>query len=153
MDVFFLIQIVNNPLFLPNDMNPQLRNLLEGLLCKGQYNQFIMNIVISNQTLRATDFLQEFSHFFVICFVGLCLLCLSMDVHLCILGLSSNLNFFQCFLQNQTRDWHWRLLQSILGLLVKMGQFLSIYVGASVRTCQRKNLMGAMMILYITQTD
>ena len=97
MDVFFLIQIVNNPLFLPNDMNPQLRNLLEGLLCKGQYNQFIMNIVISNQTLRATDFLQEFSHFFVICFVGLCLLCLSMDVNLCILGLSSNLNFFNGF--------------------------------------------------------
>ncbi|XP_075635221.1 serine/threonine-protein kinase GRIK1 isoform X1 [Castanea sativa] len=27
-------KIVNNPLFLPNDMNPELRNLLEGLLCK-----------------------------------------------------------------------------------------------------------------------
>ncbi|WRX33950.1 Protein kinase domain - like 10 [Theobroma cacao] len=26
--------IVNNPLNLPNDMNPELRNLLEGLLCK-----------------------------------------------------------------------------------------------------------------------
>ncbi|KAI4334415.1 hypothetical protein L6164_019112 [Bauhinia variegata] len=27
-------KIVNNPLVLPDDMNPQLRNLLEGLLCK-----------------------------------------------------------------------------------------------------------------------
>lgn len=30
-----LIQIVNNPLVLPDDLNPQIRNLLEGLLCKG----------------------------------------------------------------------------------------------------------------------
>lgn len=28
-------QIVNNPLVLPDDMTPQLKNLLEGLLCKG----------------------------------------------------------------------------------------------------------------------
>lgn len=61
MDVFLLIQIVNNPLFLPNDMNPQLRNLLEGLLCKGQYNQFIMNIVISNhKPLELLIFFQSF---------------------------------------------------------------------------------------------
>lgn len=31
-----LLQIVNNSLELPDDMNSQLRNLLEGLLCKGQ---------------------------------------------------------------------------------------------------------------------
>lgn len=148
MDVFLLIQIVNNPLFLPNDMNPQLRNLLEGLLCKGQYNQFIMNIVISNQTLRATDFLPEFSNVFVICLWVYA--CQWIPLYPWAVFKS---DLFQCFLQNQMRDWHWRLLQSILGLLVKMGQFLSIYVGASVKTCQRKNLMWAMMILYITQTD
>lgn len=28
-------QIVNNPLHLPDDMNPLLKNLIEGLLCKG----------------------------------------------------------------------------------------------------------------------
>ncbi|XP_039002195.1 serine/threonine-protein kinase GRIK1-like [Hibiscus syriacus] len=28
-------KIVNNPLVLPNDMNPELNNLLQGLLCKG----------------------------------------------------------------------------------------------------------------------
>lgn len=28
-------QIVNNPISLPDDMNPLLKNLLEGLLCKG----------------------------------------------------------------------------------------------------------------------
>lgn len=37
----FLLQIVNNPLILPNDMNPELRNLLEGLLCKGLWNFLI----------------------------------------------------------------------------------------------------------------
>ncbi|KAK8513388.1 hypothetical protein V6N12_052579 [Hibiscus sabdariffa] len=30
-------KIVNNPLILPNDMNPELRNLLEGLLCKAEH--------------------------------------------------------------------------------------------------------------------
>lgn len=33
--VLFLIQIVNNPLEIPDDINPQLKNLIEGLLCKG----------------------------------------------------------------------------------------------------------------------
>ncbi|KAJ0021769.1 hypothetical protein Pint_32182 [Pistacia integerrima] len=34
-------KIVNNSLELPDDMNPQLRNLIEGLLCKGQSNSEI----------------------------------------------------------------------------------------------------------------
>ncbi|KAG7013898.1 Serine/threonine-protein kinase GRIK2, partial [Cucurbita argyrosperma subsp. argyrosperma] len=33
--VLMLSKIVNNPLLLPDDMNPQLRDLLEGILCKG----------------------------------------------------------------------------------------------------------------------
>jgi len=39
--VFFLVQIVNDPLVLPDDINPQLKNLIEGLLCKGtQHSSF-----------------------------------------------------------------------------------------------------------------
>lgn len=35
-----LAQIVNNPLDLPDQMNPVLRSLIEGLLCKGQFFMF-----------------------------------------------------------------------------------------------------------------
>lgn len=42
--VFFLIQIVNNPLVLPKDMNPQLRHLIEGLLFKGTWHSTIPHI-------------------------------------------------------------------------------------------------------------
>lgn len=41
----FLPQIVNNPLVLPDDMNPELKNLIEGLLCKGQWNVFLTNVL------------------------------------------------------------------------------------------------------------
>jgi hypothetical protein len=33
---FPLSQIVNNPLVLPDELNSQLKELLEGLLCKGE---------------------------------------------------------------------------------------------------------------------
>lgn len=33
----FLCQLVNNPLLLPDEMNPLLKNLIEGLLCKGHF--------------------------------------------------------------------------------------------------------------------
>lgn len=36
MLLFFLIQIVNNPIVLPKDLNPRLKNLIEGLLSKGK---------------------------------------------------------------------------------------------------------------------
>jgi len=38
--VFFPVQIVNDPLVLPDDINPQLKNLIEGLLCKGTWHYF-----------------------------------------------------------------------------------------------------------------
>jgi hypothetical protein len=34
-DLLIPLQIVNNPLVLPEHMTPELKNLLEGLLCKG----------------------------------------------------------------------------------------------------------------------
>lgn len=34
-DFLIPLQIVNNPLVLPENMTPELKNLLEGLLCKG----------------------------------------------------------------------------------------------------------------------
>lgn len=34
--VFFLIQIVNDPIVLPKNLNPRLKNLIEGLLSKGK---------------------------------------------------------------------------------------------------------------------
>ncbi|GKV28831.1 hypothetical protein SLEP1_g37826 [Rubroshorea leprosula] len=36
-------KIVNNPLRLPDDMNPELRNLLEGLLCKDPRQRITLN--------------------------------------------------------------------------------------------------------------
>lgn len=39
-------QIVNNPLHLPDDMNPLLKNLIEGLLCKGLSLYLLMGSVI-----------------------------------------------------------------------------------------------------------
>lgn len=38
---FPLLQIVNNSLVFPDAMNPELRNLLEGLLCKGQWKSIV----------------------------------------------------------------------------------------------------------------
>jgi len=38
LDVFLLFQIVNNPIEIPDDINPQLKNLIEGLLCKGTWH-------------------------------------------------------------------------------------------------------------------
>lgn len=38
LTVSSLIQIVNDPLVLPEDINPQLKNLIEGLLCKGMWH-------------------------------------------------------------------------------------------------------------------
>lgn len=33
-----ILQIVNDPLCLPDDLNPTLKNLLEGILCKGAFH-------------------------------------------------------------------------------------------------------------------
>ncbi|KAG4191799.1 hypothetical protein ERO13_A07G117900v2 [Gossypium hirsutum] len=41
-------KIVNNPLVLPNDLNPELRNLLEGLLCKDPKQRMTLNAVAEN---------------------------------------------------------------------------------------------------------
>lgn len=39
-------QIVTNPLDLPDQTNPMLKNLIEGILCKGQF--FIIQLVVSD---------------------------------------------------------------------------------------------------------
>lgn len=41
MLLFFLIQIVNNPIVLPKDLNPRLKNLIEGLLSKGKQHSVL----------------------------------------------------------------------------------------------------------------
>lgn len=48
MDNIFLPQIVNNPLLLPDDMNPQLRDLLEGILCKGTVSHLLQDFESQN---------------------------------------------------------------------------------------------------------
>ncbi|KAL4331802.1 hypothetical protein GQ457_07G043090 [Hibiscus cannabinus] len=48
-------KIVNNPLILPNDMNPELRNLLEGLLCKDPKQRMTLNDVAEHTWLMGDD--------------------------------------------------------------------------------------------------
>ncbi|KAE8731600.1 Pyridoxine biosynthesis 2 [Hibiscus syriacus] len=48
-------KIVNNPLILPNDMNPALRNLLEGLLCKDPKHRMTLNDVAEHYWVRGED--------------------------------------------------------------------------------------------------
>ncbi|WRX33403.1 Protein kinase domain - like 10 [Theobroma cacao] len=47
--------IVNNPLNLPNDMNPELRNLLEGLLCKDPKQRMTLNVVAEHSWVMGED--------------------------------------------------------------------------------------------------
>ncbi|XVF19463.1 hypothetical protein REPUB_Repub11eG0112900 [Reevesia pubescens] len=48
-------KIVNNPLNLPNDMNPELRNLLEGLLCKDPKQRMTLNAVAEHSWVIGED--------------------------------------------------------------------------------------------------
>ncbi|XP_022756101.1 serine/threonine-protein kinase GRIK1-like isoform X1 [Durio zibethinus] len=48
-------KIVNNPLILPNDMNPELRNLLEGFLCKDPKQRMTLNAVAEHSWVIAED--------------------------------------------------------------------------------------------------
>ncbi|XP_022731063.1 serine/threonine-protein kinase GRIK2-like [Durio zibethinus] len=48
-------KIVNNPLILPNDMNPELRNLLEGLLCKDPKQRMTLNVVAEHSWVIGED--------------------------------------------------------------------------------------------------
>ncbi|XP_039004764.1 serine/threonine-protein kinase GRIK1-like isoform X1 [Hibiscus syriacus] len=48
-------KIVNNPLILPNDMNPELRNLLEGLLCKDPKQRMTLNDVAEHSWVMRED--------------------------------------------------------------------------------------------------
>ncbi|XWS52675.1 hypothetical protein CRYUN_Cryun11dG0091300 [Craigia yunnanensis] len=48
-------KIVNNPLILPNDMNPELRNLLEGLLCKDPVERMTLNAVAEHSWVIGED--------------------------------------------------------------------------------------------------
>ncbi|XVF04930.1 hypothetical protein REPUB_Repub05bG0127200 [Reevesia pubescens] len=48
-------KIVNNPLILPNDMNPELRNLLEGLLCKDPKQRMTLNAVAEHSWVVGQD--------------------------------------------------------------------------------------------------
>ena len=36
LEIILMFQIVNDPINLPDDLNPQLSDILEGLLCKGE---------------------------------------------------------------------------------------------------------------------
>lgn len=49
-----LPQIVNNPLLLPDDMNPLLKDLLEGLLCKGSSRAQFHRLIIFSPILLLT---------------------------------------------------------------------------------------------------
>ncbi|GMI81631.1 geminivirus rep interacting kinase 2 [Hibiscus trionum] len=48
-------KIVNNPLILPNDMNPELRDLLEGLLCKDPKQRMTLNDVAEHSWVMGED--------------------------------------------------------------------------------------------------
>ncbi|KAE8734791.1 Serine/threonine-protein kinase GRIK2 [Hibiscus syriacus] len=48
-------KIVNNPLILPNDINPALRNLLEDLLCKDPKHRTTLNDVAEHSWVRGED--------------------------------------------------------------------------------------------------
>ncbi|XP_065865876.1 serine/threonine-protein kinase GRIK1 [Euphorbia lathyris] len=48
-------QIVNNPLVLPNEMNPQLRSLLEGLLCKDPQQRMTLDAVAQHSWITGED--------------------------------------------------------------------------------------------------
>ncbi|WCJ41037.1 geminivirus rep interacting kinase 1 [Euphorbia peplus] len=48
-------QIVNNPLVLPNEMNPQLRSLLEGLLCKDPKQRMTLDAVAKHSWIVGAD--------------------------------------------------------------------------------------------------
>ncbi|XP_039064095.1 LOW QUALITY PROTEIN: serine/threonine-protein kinase GRIK1-like [Hibiscus syriacus] len=48
-------KIVHNPLFLPNKMNPELRNLLEGLLCKDPKERISLNAVAKHPWVIGKD--------------------------------------------------------------------------------------------------
>nr|KJB55478.1 hypothetical protein B456_009G078200 [Gossypium raimondii] len=48
-------KIVNNPLILPSDMNPELRNLLEGLLCKDPKQRMTLNALAEHSWVIGED--------------------------------------------------------------------------------------------------
>ncbi|OMO53371.1 hypothetical protein CCACVL1_28679 [Corchorus capsularis] len=48
-------KIVNKPIILPNDMNPELRNLLEGLLCKEPKQRMTLNDVAQHSWVIGED--------------------------------------------------------------------------------------------------
>lgn len=48
-------KIVNNPLVLPDDMNPQLKNLLEGLLCKEPNMRMTLKAVAEHSWVTGED--------------------------------------------------------------------------------------------------
>ncbi|XP_021645227.2 serine/threonine-protein kinase GRIK2 isoform X2 [Hevea brasiliensis] len=48
-------KIVSNPLVLPNEMNPQLKNLLEGLLCKDPKQRMTLDSVASHSWVIGED--------------------------------------------------------------------------------------------------
>ncbi|KAJ8751288.1 hypothetical protein K2173_016469 [Erythroxylum novogranatense] len=48
-------KIVNNPLVLPPDMNPQLKDLLEGLLCKDPLRRMTLDIVANHTWVIGED--------------------------------------------------------------------------------------------------
>ncbi|OAY51633.1 serine/threonine-protein kinase GRIK2 isoform X2 [Manihot esculenta] len=48
-------KIVNNPLVLPNEMNPQLKDLLEGLLCKDPKQRMTLDSVASHSWVTGED--------------------------------------------------------------------------------------------------
>ncbi|KAK8635756.1 hypothetical protein V6N13_004475 [Hibiscus sabdariffa] len=48
-------KIVNNPLVLPNDMNPELRNLLQGFLCKDPKQRMTLDAVAKHSWVTAKE--------------------------------------------------------------------------------------------------
>lgn len=111
----FLLQIVNNPLVLPDDMNPQLRDLLEGILCKGTvfYLQNFWSYALKNY-----------------------------EANFCPNRTTRPSWIIWAFLQIRARGWHWTPLRSIAGWWLEMEtkvQSQNIYAGASARLRWRKN--------------
>ncbi|KAK8604964.1 hypothetical protein V6N13_082426 [Hibiscus sabdariffa] len=66
-------KIVNNPLDLPNDMNPELRNLLQGLLCKDPKRRMTLDAVAKHSWVTAKEGpTPEYLCWFPICRVNMC---------------------------------------------------------------------------------
>lgn len=122
---FGALQIVNNPLTVPIDMNPLLRSLLEGLLCKGQPLHLYVTIYQQLQTLISPSHSCHQFHF-------------------------DSFPFAPLALQIPSNEWRSVPRLSILGLLGMRVQYQSFCAGAGATVLHEKaplllNLRGTLM--------